>query len=291
MSVVAETLDLSRLPAPNLLALAYESDLAVRIERLKERYTAAGIEFDVEKLLTSPAVILQENDNERETLAKAAINDLYKQTLVAFSTGADLDHVGATLHFLPRQQGELDARYRYRLQLESENKSGGRLSGYMAEALKSSDVFAVGAWVDRTVVYEPTVRVALQVAAANGAAPSELVALVQAHIDREDVRQATDVVVVQSVAVTNYAINVRLFHRSGPDPVVLRTNAKTALEKMVAERWQPGRDVPLAAITAAAMVAGAERIEILSPPADVVIGNGGLATCTGVSVASETTSG
>lgn len=292
MTVVAEALDLSRLPAPTLLSVDFEKDLAERVVRMKAIFDAAGVPYDVERLLTDPAGCLQEADNYRETLSKRAINDLYLQRLIAFSKGSDLDHIGATLHFLPRIDGEADERYRYRLQLESENKAGGRLSGYIAEAMKVSlDVFAVGAWVDRSVLYEPTVRLALQVATGSGVAASDLVGRVQQHIDRDDVRQATDVVVVQSVVVTSFAIDVRIHHRPGPDPVMLRANAKAALEKMVEERWRPGRDIPLVAVSAAAMVAGAESVDVLAPGNDLIIDTGGLATCVGISVSSETTSG
>lgn len=292
MAVVAETLDLSRLPAPTLLKVEFERDLAERIERMKTLFDAAGIPYDVERLVTDPAGCLQEIDNYRETLSKQAVNNLYLQRLIAFSKGSDLDHIGATLHFLTRIDGEADDRYRYRLQLESENKAGGRLAGYIAEAMKVSlDVFAVGAWVDRSVLYEPVVRLAIQEATGNGAAASDLVGRVQQHIDRDDVRQATDVVVVQSVVVSSFAINVRIFHRSGPDPVMLRANATAALEKMVEERWRPGRDVPQVAVSSAAMVAGVERVEIVAPEGDLIVDKGGLATCVSISVTSEATGG
>ena len=288
MALSSGGLDLSQLPSPSLVDVDFERSFDERKVRLVELLNVAGFDTTVQDLETDPYVILQRADNIREMLSKLGLNDVFRQTLVAFATGAALDHVGATLHFLRRMSGEGDERYRFRLQLESENKAGGRLAGYIAEAMKVSlDVYKVGAWVDRSVRFEPTVRLAIQIENGTGAAPQDLVSAVQQHIDRDDVRQATDVVVAQSVSVSFYSIDVRLIHAPGPDPSLLRSTAKTALEVMVGNRWSPRRGVPRAAVIGAAMVAGVERLDVITPPADVIVGFGELATCQSVSVTSE----
>lgn len=295
---VSILLDLSRLPAPALLTADYEARLNDRLARLKDLFDAAGIAYDVETLNDNPGAIIQQADNYRELLAVAAVNDVYKATLVAFASGAALDHIAATLHSMARIEGESDDRFRRRVQYEAENKSGGRLTGYVAEALKASlDVYDVGAWVDRSVRYEPVVRLAVMVALdpndneSDGTPPGALVQAVQAHMDREDVRQATDIIAVQPVNVTDVAISVTIHHRPGPDPVVLRSNALAALEAMATDRFHPHRDIPLSAIHAAASVAGVERVTINSPASDVVIGNGGLAHVSSIDVTSALTDG
>lgn len=292
VEVVAETLDLSRLPAPTLVPVDYEVDLAARKVRLLELFDAAEISYDLATLESDPSIIVQEVDNYREMLAKVAINDVYKQTLIAFAAGAALDHLAATFHSMERMTSETDTRFRRRVQLEAENKSGGRLNGYQLECLNASaNVHDVGAWVDRSNVFEPTVRLAIMVEGGTGAPGSGLVEAVQSHIDQDTVRQATDIVAVQAVDIVNAAISVTIHHRRGPDPTMLRQNALASIEMMVADRRHPMRDLPLSAISAAASVAGVERVVIISPAQDVVADNGELIHVTGITVESAYTNG
>ncbi len=274
---VAEQLDLSRLPAPWLIDVDYEADLAARIAFLLPLFDAAGIPYDVHRLQYDTAIILEQVDNNRETLVKAAYNDGYKSTLIAFARGGSLDHFAANFHSLVRMPGEEDERFRRRIQLEADNKSGGRLSGYVAECMKASiEVADVGAWVDRSDLLQPCVRLAIMIAAGKGVPSAELVLAVQAHIDRKDVKQATDIVHVQPVEIVETEVDVTLYHRPGPDPAVLRTGAKVALEALLKDRHSPGRDLPVSSLIAAASVGGVERVVVNSPDADVIAGFGKL---------------
>lgn len=315
MAVVAEALDLSRLPAPVLIPINFEEDLAARIARLKEIFDAAAIPYDVEKLLTDPAGCLQEADNYRESLAKVAVNETYKRTLIAFAEKASLDWWGVSFLGLLRMAGETDIRYRTRLILEFENKSGGRLSGYKTEALRASiDVADAGVWVDRSNPLQPVIRIAIMVASAakwvvdpaqavgtarlirdaggsTGAASSALVAAVQKHIDQEHVKQGTDVIVVQSVSVRETAVAYIVEHRSGPDPTLLRTSSAKATADMVDRRHTPGRDLPRPAITAAGFVGGVEQLSITVPALDLIIPQSDLVFVTSITVGSAYTDG
>jgi phage-related baseplate assembly protein len=288
---MSEALDLSRMPAPELLKVDFEAVRAARITYLLALLDAAGIAYDAETLETDPGVILQESDAYREILAMASINDAFKAGLVAFATGAALDHIGATLHFLSRMDGETDERYRRRIQLESENKAGGRLAGYVHEALSvSADVFDVGAWIDRVDPMQPTVRLAIMGAGETGLPEPELVLAVQAHLDSETVRQATDIITCQAIEIVDYEIDVVVRHRSGPDPALLRSNADAALLSLAVERFRPGRDVRVSAIIAASSVAGVESVQVVSP-SDIDINPAQVGRCLSVNVSSEITDG
>ncbi|HEV7251425.1 MAG TPA: baseplate J/gp47 family protein [Shinella sp.] len=314
--VVAETLDLSRLPAPDLIPIDYETDRQERMGKLTQLFDAVGISYDVANLRANPGAIHQQLDNNREMLVKIAINDTYaKKTLIAFAEKASLDWWGVSFLGVERMAGETDARYRVRLFLEFENKSGGRLTGYKAEALKASaDVADVGAWIDRSDSRQPVIRLAIMVASArawisdpsagngitrlirangggNGAASSTLVAAVQAHIDQEHVKQGTDVVVVQSVIVTETPIAYALYHRRGPDPTLLRSASAKAVAAMVDERHTPGRDLPDSSIVAAGSVGGVERLAVGTPAGGIVIPYGGLVYVTSINVESAYTDG
>ena len=313
--VVAETLDLSRLPAPQLEPIDFETDRLARMAVLVQLFDAAGIAYEVADLHSNPGAIHQRLDNNREMLVKIAINDTYKKTLIAFAEKAALDWWGVSFLGVARMAGESDARYRVRLFLEFENKSGGRLTGYKAEALKASaDVSDVGAWVDRSDPRQPVIRLAIMVATAaawtadpaaptgqtrlvrlggggNGGAPAALVSTVQAHIDQEHVKQGTDVVVVQSVAVTEAPVAYFVHHRRGPDPTLLRSASAKAVATMVDGRHTPGRDLPQSSIIAAGSVGGVERLSVSTPASDLIIPHGGLVYATSISVESAYTDG
>ncbi|MEQ3671378.1 baseplate J/gp47 family protein [Pseudophaeobacter sp.] len=283
-------IDLSQLTPPSYRAeLDFEKILAERLERLGAALAAAGIAYDADALESDPAMILQEADAYRELLALGALNDAYLSTLLPFASGADLDALGVSLHLLARAEGETDDRYRRRIALAAEQKAGGRLSGYMAEALQASlKVADAGAYVDRSTG-APIVRVPIM-AAVNPPTP-ELVSTVQAHLDREDVRQATDVVFAEPVEVQAVAVIVVLEHLAGPDPSVLVARAHTAIEKVTARRKTPGRDLPRSALIAAAAVEGVERVRLEAPAGDVVAGPGGLIEVDHLEVTSERVNG
>ena len=176
---------IARLPTPDVVQhLDFEAVRTARLERLIALFDAAGISYDAAALESDPAVILQEADAYRELLALGALNDTYLATLLAFATGGDLDYLGATLHLLQRLEGEADDRYRQRIALAAQQKSGGRLSGYRAEALAANiNVVAAGAYVDRASG-EPIVRVPVMAAA--NPPDAGFVAIVQAHLDHRD---------------------------------------------------------------------------------------------------------
>lgn len=283
-------IDLSQLTPPDYrAALDYEAALDARIARLKTLFDAAGISYDADTLESDPAGILQQADAYRELLALGALNDTYLATLLAFATGNALDHLGATLHLLPRLYGETDERYRKRIVLAAQQKAGGRLSGYIAEALGAdAEVADAGAYVDRSTG-APIVRVSIM--AADNPPAAELVARVQAHLDREDVRQATDTVIAEPVAVQSLQIEVVLEHLAGPDPAVLVDRARAAIDRVVALRYAPGRDMPRSALIAAAAVEGVERVVLASPTADVDAGPGGVIEVTDVLITTERVDG
>ncbi len=291
-TVVAEALDLSRLPPPTTLTLDLEADLAARIARLGQAFADADITWDVEDLEFDPAVIIHQADNYRETEIKSAINDRIAGNLLAKAIRGDLDQVAYTLHGVERMAGETDDRYRLRAQLEAQNRSGGRLSGYRAEALRASiEVADVGAWVDRSNPLEPTVRLAIQATTETGEPSAALVQAVSEHMLQENVRQATDVIAVQAVRIVRYALVGTVYHRPGPDPSILVRASETDLAAFAAERHAPHRDVPLSAAHDAAMVPGAERFSFASLTGDIAVENGELAYCEAITVTAARTDG
>lgn len=306
----AEALDLSRFPPPLAIrGLDYEKFVDERIARLKELFIERGVPFNVEMLETDPTVIVEETDAYRELLAYTAINDVYKAGLVAFAAGADLDHLGltASLH-LPQPHRDLmlrrvivpasssapavmesDAEYRRRLLLAPEAyATAGTEGGFLFHAL-SADPGVINADVWSPSLGE--VQIAIQARDGLAAASADLVEVVRRHMHRKDVKPLTDMVSVRSVTTHDYQIDVTVFIRPGPDPAAVRVVVEDSLAAMAASRRMPARDVPRSAIIAAASVGPVDRVSVAAPLADVVMGDGELAVCTGIAVNVETHDG
>ncbi|MBU1350635.1 MAG: baseplate J/gp47 family protein [Gammaproteobacteria bacterium] len=140
--------DLAQLPAPNVVeALDYETILGAHRADLLARYPAAA---DVIALESEPLAKLLQAHAYRELLYRQRVNDAARAYLLAYATGADLDHKGA-FYGLPRLPGEADERYRVRIQLRIRALAGnGTREHYELVALTASpnvrDAIAMQPW-------------------------------------------------------------------------------------------------------------------------------------------------
>ncbi|QIL44649.1 baseplate J protein [Acidovorax sp. HDW3] len=106
--------ELSNLAPPSVVEpLDFETILDAHRADLIARYPAAA---DVIHLESEPLTKLLEAHAYRELLFRARVNDAARAHLLAFATGADLDHLAA-LFGVVRMPGESDDRLRTRLQL------------------------------------------------------------------------------------------------------------------------------------------------------------------------------
>jgi phage-related baseplate assembly protein len=109
-----QDLDLGTLPAPTVIEpLSFEAILAAERADLLQRYPAAADVIDLE---SEPLQKLLQAHAYREMLFRQRVNEAARAHLLAFATGADLDHKGA-FYGLPRLPDELDERYRRRIAL------------------------------------------------------------------------------------------------------------------------------------------------------------------------------
>ena len=127
-------LDLSSLPAPALIeALDYETILARLVSDLVARdpsYSAI--------LESDPAIKILEVAAARELILRGRINDSFKATLIAFSSGSDLDQLSA-FYGVTRQASETDADLRERIVLRIQGSStAGGASWYRYQGLSAS---------------------------------------------------------------------------------------------------------------------------------------------------------
>ena len=282
--------DLSRLQAPDLIeALDFETIFAealAQFRRLLPEFSALTEADPAYKLLQLFAA--------RELLLRQRANDKAQQTMLAFATGTNLDHLGglfgvARLVLDPRQPEtgiaptlESDVDFRRRIQLAPEGFSvAGPEGAYIYHVLSAAaDVMDASA----TSPAPGQVLVTVQSRTGNGTAPQALLDEVAAILTNDDVRPLTDSVTVQSAQIVPYAIRGRVYTYAGPDSAVVMREAMRSLQAYLDEAHRIGRDVPESAIKAKLFADGVQRVELDSPAADLRISRTQAAYCTSIDI-------
>jgi phage-related baseplate assembly protein len=275
-------IDLSLLPVPDVVeALVFETILAA----LKADLAARAPDLaPVLALESEPVVKLLEVVAYRELLLRARVNDAARAAFLATATGADLENLAAfygvaRLTLTPADPGavppvpavmESDADLRRRAQLAPEGFSTAGPSGaYVFHALSADpDVLDASA----VSLLPGEVTVAILSRTGSGAASAPLVATVLAALSAEDVRPLCDTVGVQSAGIVTYAITAQLFFLPGPDRAVVLAAAQAAAAAYASAQHRLGRDITLSGVYAALHQPGVQRVNLISPTADIVIG-------------------
>ncbi|OAX58883.1 baseplate assembly protein [Xanthomonas translucens] len=282
--------DLSKLQAPDLIeALDFEvifNETLTRFRRMMPEFSALTEADPIYKLLQLFAA--------RELLIRQRANDKAQQTMLAFATGTNLDHLGALfgvarLVLDPGQPDagvaptfESDVDFRRRIQLAPEGFSvAGPEGAYIYHALSAAaDVMDASA----TSPAPGQVLVTVQSRTGDGTAPQALLDEVAAILTNDDVRPLTDNVTVQSAQIVPYAIRGRVYTYAGPDSAVVMREAMRSLQAYLNEAHRIGRDVPESAIKAKLFADGVQRIELDSPAADIRISRTQAANCTAIDI-------
>jgi phage-related baseplate assembly protein len=288
------TIDLSLLAAPQIIEpLDFEAILAELKADLAARHPAAAAVLDLE---SEPLVKLLEVVAYRELLLRARYNDEARALLLAYATAADLDHIGATYYqearllitpadseaVPPVAVYEADADYRLRLALKLAGYSvAGPRDAWRFHALSADgDVRSVS--VDSP---EPgTTYVYVLSRVGDGIPGGELLAIVLAALNDEEVRPLSENVAVFAATPVDYAIDIQLTVYPGPAGDAAQASATAALQALADAGYQLGNDITRSAITAAAQQAGVKRSVIVAPAADVVCTIGQAPRCTGITV-------
>lgn len=286
------TVNLSQLPAPTVIeALDFETIFAAMLADLQARDPAftALVESD-------PAYKILQVAAYRELLLRARVNDAARAVMLAFATGADLDQIGANFGVVrrvidpgnpsaippvaPTLEGDEDFRARIQLSPEGYTTAGSEGS-YVFHALGADggvkDAQAVSPVPGEVVVY-------VLGRTGDGTASPELLDTVAAALNAERVRPMTDRVTVLSASIVGYTINAELVMYPGPDPEVVRQAALTAVTTYAEAQRRIGFDVTLSGLYAALHQPGVQRVDLVSPAATLVIGEGQSSHCTSISV-------
>jgi phage-related baseplate assembly protein len=282
--------DLSRLPAPAVVEeLSFETILAEMLADLRQR--DPGFTATVE---SDPAYKILEVAAYREVLIRGRVNDAARAVMLAYATGADLDQLAAIfgvarLVIVPAnlQTGtpavyESDAELRRRVTLAPEGYSvAGPEGAYIFHAL-SADPLVLDASCDSPAPGQVVVTILSR--EGNGAATTPLLEKVAAALAADTVRPLTDEVLVQSATLIDYVIAAEIVTFSGPDAAVVLAESNSRLDALIEETHRLGRDVARSAIFAALHVPGVQRVNLISPAADISVGSDEVAVCTAKTV-------
>jgi phage-related baseplate assembly protein len=293
------TINLNALPAPDLVeVIDFETLYAERKARLVSLYPVAQ-QADVARVLTLDsepmAKLLQENAYREMTL-RQRVNDAGRAVMLAFATGADLDQLAARYNLarlvitladnttMPPTPAvlESDEALRERALLAYEGLSvAGPRNSYVKHA-RDADGRVADASAISPAPCEAVITVLSTIG--DGTAPADLLAVVKAALNGEDVRPVGDLVRVQSAAITRYEIRATVFLEQGPESEPILQAARARAEAYRNLQRRIGRDVNRSAIIAALHVEGVTKVVLELPAVDLALDATQAGYCTGITI-------
>ena len=288
------TIDLSLLPPPFVVEeLDYETLLAERKATLislypEEQRAAVARTLSLE---SEPLVKLLQENAYREVILRQRVNDAARAVMVAYAVGSDLDQLGANnnvarLMITPADPTaippieavmESDSDFRVRIPQAFEGLSvAGSVGAYQFHG-RSAD----GRVADVSVVSPSPACITVSVLSRDndGTASQELIQIVAAALNAENVRPVADCVTVQSAEIIPYRIEATLYLYPGPEAEPIRQAAEFKIKTYISAQHRLGRDIRLSAIFAALHVEGVQRVELAQPLADIVLSESQASNC------------
>lgn len=289
------TIDLSQLPPPVVVEpLDFETLFAQR----KAAFIAMYPEDEQEEIArtleleSEPITMLLEENCYRELLLRQRVNEAARAVMLAYSTDSDLDNLAVNFNVerLTIQEEddsvtppieavmESDADLRTRTQQAFEGLSvAGPTAAYEFWG-RSAD----GRVADISAVSPTPACVTISVLSreGDGTASDDLLSVVAAALNDEEVRPVADRVTVQSAEIVPYQIDATLYIYPGPEAEPVRQASEQQLQAYIAAQNRLGRDIRLSAIYAALHVEGVQRVELAQPVADIVLSDYHASHCT-----------
>ncbi|MDN8362273.1 baseplate J/gp47 family protein [Acinetobacter baumannii] len=292
------SVDFNSLPKPNFVdVIDYESILTERKEYFISLH-ADDEQDSIRKTLnreSEPVTKLLQENAYREMILRNKINEKALATQLAFAKGNDLDVWGANfdvkrLVITPADDSvtppvlavyEEDEDFRYRIQKKLDALStAGPESSYEYHTLSAdgrvSDVKCSSPSPAHALL------TILQRDTENNASTEELNTIVLNYVSGEKKRPTGDRVQVQSAEIINYEIEAVLVTKNVPetDPVLAaaQTNALTYTK----EPKRIGKGVFFSDLYSILKVSGVERVELISPSAEINLTNFQAASCTAI---------
>ena len=289
------TIDLSQLPPPVVVEpLDFETLFAQR----KAAFIAMYPEDEQEEIArtleleSEPIPMLLEENCYRELLLRQRVNEAARAVMLAYSTDSDLDNLAVNFNVerLTIQEEddsvtppieavmESDPDLRTRTQQAFEGLSvAGPTAAYEFWG-RSAD----GRVADISAVSPTPACVTISVLSreGDGTASDDLLSVVAAALNDEEVRPVADRVTVQSAEIVPDQIDATLYIYPGPEAEPVRQASEQQLQAYIAAQNRLGRDIRLSAIYAALHVEGVQRVELAQPVADIVLSDYQASHCT-----------
>ena len=285
-------IDLSQLPPPTVVeTLSYEQILAEQVAQVKVLFPEL-----IDLLESEPVYKILETTAYRELLIRQRVNDGALAVMLAYSTGADLEHLGAPfgVRRLQLTDGDPDARppvlptyeadpdYRFRIQLSLEGFStAGPTGAYEFFALSADPA------VKDAAASSPSggnVSVVVLSSAGNGAPSDALIDTVQAALSAERVRPVCDTVTVSKAVINTYDVTAELVLDDPPDQELVRSEAEASARRYVDQAHRLNRGVFLSGLYGALQVGGVSNVNLSEPAADIAAEAGKAPYCENLTV-------
>ncbi|WP_085656891.1 baseplate J/gp47 family protein [Pseudomonas sp. B11(2017)] len=264
--------DLSELPAPDVLEpLDFEDVYGEALEvfrgHMGQNWTASLESDPVTKLLEVGSYIKLGN--------RARVNDAAKALLLSHATGSDLDQLAANVNLkrlviqaadplaVPPVEAVKESHdaLRERVQLAYEGlTTAGPRNSYILHARNASALVADATAESPSPACVDVTVLGLE---GDGTAGPELLALVAAAVNDDDVRPVADRVTVRGAEILRYSVDAVLHMKgAGPENDAALTEAIRRLGLWINPRRRLGVEVARSGVDAQLHVAGVARVEL-----------------------------
>lgn len=296
---MSQLVDLSKLPAPDVIEeLDYETLLAERKAKFISLYPESEQTFWQARLSleSEPITKLLEENAYLELILRARINHAARAVMLAFATGADLDHLGALMGVQrlliqaedlsqePPQPAiyEDDERFRLRIQMSLEGRTtAGSRGSYLFHTL------SVSTNIRDANISSPTpgtVLVTILPTLNYEGNRQALLDAVKQKLNQEDIRPLTDTVEVTTAEQITYQVTAELTMYPSAIESVSFAAAQSKLNTFVEKQYYLGRDITLSGIYVALHQEGVQNVHISQPVADIVVEPKKVAYCTAINI-------
>jgi phage-related baseplate assembly protein len=250
-------IDFARLPPPQVIEeIDYEKLVVIYQQQVLEKNPTLA---NALKLEQSPTNVILEAEAYGEMIVRERINAAARASMLPFAQGSDLDVIGARFN-VQRMDGELDARFRRRIQLSMESfTTAGSPGSYIFHALSTTTAIK-----DASAVAERgTGRVTVTIMA-DGTDPVPTQAVIDAAYDRlmsDGIKPLTDDISVLPVTKIPADILANITLYPGPDASLVISDINKALNALRSRVSQIGRDLKRSAVLAALTQEGVQNVE------------------------------
>lgn len=264
-------LNLADIPPPDAvemleferILLTYVTDTKTRLPELEKAIT----------LQQSPANVILQSQAYGDMLVRARINAAVRAVLLATSSGADLDNIGAMFGVVRIVQGdyrESDSDLRRRIQLAPEAwAAAGPPGAYLFHTLSAQPGVEEAAVYNHTSGLVSPGEVLVVVMTRNGFVQREVIDAVQLRLNHQDVKPLTDAVSVIPAKRHLWDLDATLNIRVGPDRSLVVAEARKRVEAYLKTRRKIGQKIPLSGIMQALHFGPVMSVSLSEPTTDV----------------------